>query len=130
MAPSIQHHIVPLSDDLARAMSQPSHRPDEAVFIAQLLTIDISRLEEGDEAEAAKLFKASKEDGAFYLDFSNHRDMGMLEAVENVFAISKEIFDLSEEEKLRYDVDLLGSLKLNGWASFQRIPDIIALTSC
>ena len=95
-------------------MSQPPHDSSEAIPVAQLLTIDVSRLREGDETEAAKLFKASKEDGAYYLGFSDQKCMKMMETVENVFALSKELFQLNEEKKMKYNIDMLGGLKLNG----------------
>ena len=95
-------------------MAQAPHENDESLSVAQLLTIDVYRLQQGDEEEAAKLFKASKEDGAFYLDFSDQRRMKMMEMVGQIFALSKDLFDLSLEEKMEYDVDLRGALKLNG----------------
>ena len=94
------------------AMAQAPHENDESLSVAQLLTIDVYRLQQGEEEEAAKLLKASKEDGAFYLDFSDQR--GMMAMVSQIFALSKDVFDLSLEEKMEYDVDLRGALKLNG----------------
>ena len=96
------------------AMAQAPHENDESLSVEQLLTIDVYRLQQGDEEEAAKLFKVSKEDGAFYLDFSDQRGMKMMEMVGQIFALSKDLFDLSLEEKMEYDVDLRGALKLNG----------------
>ncbi|KAL8792763.1 MAG: hypothetical protein Q9195_004650 [Heterodermia aff. obscurata] len=96
------------------SISQANYENDESLPIAQLLTIDVCRLERGEEEEAAKLFKASKEDGALYLDFSDQRSMKMMEMVGQIFAVSKDIFDMSLEEKMKYDVDLRGALKLNG----------------
>lgn len=115
MAHLIQSHIAPLSNDPTQdAMSQPSDGSSDVTHVAQILTIDVSRLQEGDKAEAAKLFKASKEDGVFYLDFSDQKCMKMIEAAGNVFDLMKELFHLSDEEKMKYDIDLLGRLKLNG----------------
>ena len=95
-------------------MSHPPHGSSEPIPVAQLLTIDVSRLQEGDEAEAAKLFNASKEDGAFYLNFADRKYINLIETVECIFTLAKELFHLSEEEKMKYDIDLLGKLKLNG----------------
>ena len=95
-------------------MSYQRHVSCEALPVAELLTVDVSRLQEGDEAEAAKVFQASKENGAFYLDFSGPKGVKITEAVADVFALSKELFHLSTQEKMKYDIDLLGKLKLNG----------------
>ena len=54
---------------------------NDVIHVAQIPTIDVNRLQEGDKAEAAKLFKASKEDGILYLDFSDQKCMKMIEAV-------------------------------------------------
>ena len=96
------------------SIGQAYHENDDSLPITQLLTVDVWRLQQGKEEEAAKLFKASKEDGAFYLDFSDPRSIRMMEMVDGIFTLSKDVFGLSMEEKLRYDVDLRGALKLNG----------------
>ena len=96
------------------SMAQSSYENDQSLSVAQLLTIDVCRLQQGDEEEAARLFKASKEDGAFYLDFSDQRSMRMMDTVDKIFALSKDLFDLSVKEKIEYDVDLRGALKLDG----------------
>ncbi len=87
----------------------------ETDLVAQLLTIDIGRLVEGDKQEAAKLFLAAKEDGIFYLNLQDRRFVDMIGIVDEIFALSRELFDLSEEDKMQYDVDKLGPLKLNGY---------------
>lgn len=86
----------------------------EIAPIAQLLTIDIGRLQEGDKEEGVKLFKAANKDGIFYLDFQNEPFIEVNDAIDEVFALSKQLFNLSEEEKMKYDVDKLSKLKLNG----------------
>ena len=83
--------------------------------IANLLTIDNKRLQDGDEKEAAKLIKAAKEDGVFYLDLRDERFTAMRETVEEVYTFSKELFDLDEEKKMEYDIDRLGRYKLHGY---------------
>ena len=82
--------------------------------MAQLLTVDIGRLSEGSEEEAAKLFRAAKEDGIFYLDLQDPHFRRLLETVDDVFGLSKGLFNLSEEEKMKYDIDELSRLKLYG----------------
>lgn len=83
--------------------------------IAQPLTIHLGRLHEGNAEEATKLFKAACENGFFYLDFKAPLFVKILDAADDVFSLAKDIFDLTEEEKLRYDIDKLGKLKLNGY---------------
>lgn len=115
MAPDLSPHITPLSDNLNQ--KAPSHLPDDNVEIlpiARLHTIDIGRLHEGDTKEAAKLFKAAKEDGVFYLHFRDRHFVEMIDTVDDLFALSNELFSLSEDEKMEYDVDEVGCLKLNG----------------
>ncbi len=108
-------HIMPLSKHSTQGTT--SHPPDSNIElgpVAQLLTIDVGRLHEGDKEEAAKLFKAAKEDGIFYLDLQDRRSMAVIDTVDDVFALSKDLFSLSEEEKMKYDIDELDALKLNG----------------
>lgn len=105
---SEQHHVS------EKSVSFPNAKM-ETDLVAQLLTIDIGRLVEGDKQETAKLFKAAEEDGIFYLNFQDRRFVDMIELVDGIFALSKELFDLSEEDKMQYDVDELGPLKLNGY---------------
>ena len=60
-------------------MPQLSNDSSDFTLVAQILIIDVNRLQEGDKAEVAKLFKASKEDGVFCLEFSDQRFMKMIE---------------------------------------------------
>ena len=83
--------------------------------IAHLQTIHCGRLSGGNEDEAAKLFRAANKDGFFYLDLQGSAFAALTEVIEDVFALSKALFGLSEEEKLRYDIDMLSKLKLNGY---------------
>ncbi|MCJ1286662.1 hypothetical protein MMC26_006008 [Xylographa opegraphella] len=83
--------------------------------IAHMPIIDIGRLNDGDEEEAAKLFEAAKEDGIFYLNLQDRRFVGIIDTVDEVFDLATELFDLSDEEKMQYDVDKLSTLKLNGY---------------
>ncbi|KAL8799655.1 MAG: hypothetical protein Q9182_005725 [Xanthomendoza sp. 2 TL-2023] len=87
----------------------------DSLPVAHLLTIDAGRLKNGDPEEATKLFRAAKEDGVFYLDFQHSSDANVLSDVDGLFAFAEELFNLSEEEKLQYDIDNLGELKLNGY---------------
>ena len=82
--------------------------------VAQLSTIKLAGLQHGDGEEAEKLFRSAREDGFFYLNFQDSAFEGMINLVEDIFAISKRLFDLENQEKMEYGVDKLGNLKLNG----------------
>ena len=126
----IEAEIPPLnSEPIQEAMSRQRHASGEALPVAELLTVDVSRLQEEDEAEAAKVFQASMENGAFYLDFSGPKGLKITEAVADVFALSKELFRLSTQEKMTYDIDLLGKLKLNGYLA-SRISNPYQANTC
>ena len=115
MAHHLNPHITGVSGNPNhKAGSHLPHDNVEICPVAQLQTIDAGRLHEGDATEAAKLFKASKEAGVFYLNLRDHRFMEMIDTVDEVFALSNELFNLNEEEKMRYDIDKIGHLKLNG----------------
>ena len=115
MALLIKPQPVPWTDaSSSPTASQAFMEYAENLPIAELLTIDVGRLREGHAEEAAKVFKAATEAGAFYLDFSDPR-CKMLEGVQDVFALSKELFQMSQEEKIKYDIDTLGRYKLNGY---------------
>ena len=86
----------------------------EVVPIAQLHTVEIERLNKADQDEAAKLFQAAKEDGVFYLDLQDPSFAAIFDSLEDIFDLSKELFSLSEEDKMNYDVDEIGQLKLDG----------------
>jgi isopenicillin N synthase-like dioxygenase len=107
--------ITPLSNDPSKETKSDTPRTSsEVMHAANLRTIDLGRLQKGDEAEALKLFEACKDDGVFYLDFSSEECIKMMDQVKDLFTVSKRLFELSEEEKMRFDIDNLGRLKLNG----------------
>lgn len=81
---------------------------------AKIVTVDLGRLRNDDQEEAGKLFKAVKKDGLFYLNLQDPHFVGILDAANDVFTLSRELFRLKEEEKMQYDIDELSELKLNG----------------
>lgn len=81
--------------------------------VAELEIIHFNRLQAGDEAESAKLFKACTGQGFFYLDLQDV-DPAILESIEQVYQLDEDLYNLPDEEKLRFDVDKLSPLKLNG----------------
>lgn len=83
--------------------------------LASLQTIDLQKLLENDPDEGFKLLTAAKEEGFFYLDY--HQVPGnaqFLDMLRDMYAFQERLFQLSEEDKRRYDVDKLGYMKLNG----------------
>jgi len=93
---------------------------------APLLRLSLHRLVEGDEDEVEKLWRACCDLGFFYLDLrggvSSKRDSfcddngdgeingdGLLQDAEALFRLGAKVFDLPDEEKLRYDFKDQGS---------------------
>lgn len=75
-----------------------------AVEWADLVTLDLSKFDQpgGKEALAKQLFEALQTIGFFYIvNFGLSQ-----EQVDQQFAIGKELFQLSTEEKLKYRADL------------------------
>lgn len=81
---------------------------------AKLRTIRLHKLQDGSMSEASKLLDAAINDGFFYLDLTDPGEDMFLNHVDEMFTLSKAIFDQEESVKLDYDVDLLGPLKVNG----------------
>ncbi|RAL11741.1 Clavaminate synthase-like protein [Aspergillus homomorphus CBS 101889] len=82
--------------------------------VAKLQTIDLGKLQAGDEKEALRLLDASREDGVFYLNLDSAR-AEVLPVLESIYKLSEQLFDLPLEEKSVYDVDKLGTMKCNGY---------------
>ena len=86
-----------------------------STLFASLKTIRLQDLRRGSTEEKKKIFAAAKDDGIFYLDFTEdlgEHQLGNL--VEDIYSLSHSLFDLDLEEKMQYDVDKIGELKLNG----------------
>ena len=108
-------NIAPLSNyPTQNSMSDLLSNKAEVGPVAHLHTINIGSLYEGDKEEAAKLFQAARENGVFYLNLQDPRFVRIVNTVDDIFALSKDLFTLSEEEKMKFDVDKLGRLKLDG----------------
>ncbi len=101
-------------------MQQANGVLDELI-VARLETISYEALRNGNEVEATRLFNACCQYGVFYLDMAG-TEPGILNAIDNIYALEKGIFDLPEEELMQYDIDVLSPRKLNGFAVLQTIP--------
>ncbi|KAI9805949.1 MAG: hypothetical protein M1825_000563 [Sarcosagium campestre] len=104
----------PVLKSQASSGSKVTELPSDVV-VASLATISLERLRAGDQNEAKKLFEACKNSGFFYLDLQTSNDNGILKTINDMFALDKDLYDLDDEEKIKYDVDKLSKLKLNGY---------------
>lgn len=92
---------------------------DMQVHISPLKVIDLQKLLDQDVQESAKLLAAAKEEGFFHLDFRQVDGCAdMLRTVEEMYKFQNELFDLPQEQKLKYDIDNLSQMKLNGYERF------------
>ena len=57
-------------------------------------------------------------DGIFYLDMSDSQPE-VQNAVDEIFTLERELFNLPEEELMNYDIDKFSPRKLNGFALSQ-----------
>ncbi|KAL4948902.1 hypothetical protein BDW69DRAFT_188832 [Aspergillus filifer] len=97
--------------------------------IAQLRTVHLNTLLQGDNAEAQKLFEACKIDSFFYLNIKDIYEH-VLDVIDRIFEIDKELYDCSYEEKLLYDVDKISDFKLDGYKPVGRNFETNNLVTC
>lgn len=84
--------------------------------LAKFQTIEFHKLECGDATEKQKVFLAAKQDGFFYLSFENLPERDSLQSViDGIYALENHLFNISEDEKMEFDVDKQGPMKLNGY---------------
>ena len=83
--------------------------------VAQVASVSFQALSDGDEEEQRRLIRACSEDGFFYLDMNGTApDIG--HAVQDIYQLERELFALTEEELIHYDIDRLSAQKkLNGF---------------
>lgn len=79
-----------------------------------LQTVKLRELREGSIAEYDKFIEDAKNHGFFYLNLSGKEHIEFQKGVEDIFDMSREIFDLKADHKMLFDVDNLGDKKLNG----------------
>lgn len=73
---------------------------------ADIRTISVKKLFEGDATAAEDLYLAAKDSGFFYLDCTGHLDGALLERVDAVHEAHKATCDLPLEEKMKYFADV------------------------
>lgn len=93
----------------------PTHSPTPE--LAQIMEVSLQRLERGDKTETSKLLTACREDGVFYLNLQTHEnhDGPLLSLSTEIFDLSKKLFELPLDEKMNYDIDTFGTMKVNGY---------------
>lgn len=75
---------------------------------APLLTLSLSKLQQHDPEETARLTRACEDLGFFYLDLRGTGDK-VLEEASQLFDLAEDLYDLSLDEKLKYDFMHKGS---------------------
>lgn len=71
---------------------------------APLLRLSLGKLLVGEISELNRLFEASVEIGFFYLDFQDSQlGSSLLQDVDKLFGVGKDLFELNVEEKNKYD---------------------------
>jgi len=81
--------------------------------VAQVETLNFEALRDGDNIEATRLFDACCKDGFFYLDMSG-TESNIQTAINDMYELEQQLFDLPERELMQYDIDKLSPKKLNG----------------
>ncbi|EKG19866.1 hypothetical protein MPH_02793 [Macrophomina phaseolina MS6] len=95
---------------------------NESYAIAGVHEVSFDLIKDGNQTEAAKLLEACREDGIFYLNLKHldGSDSQLLQNSASIYHLAKQLFDLPTEEKMKHDIDLFGSTKVNGFVQFLR----------
>ncbi|KAL5119261.1 hypothetical protein ACEQ8H_002748 [Pleosporales sp. CAS-2024a] len=102
-------------------MSLPSDAVPREHPLAEFQTINFHRLERGDEVEKRNLFRAAQHEGFFYLSFQDLPEVDRFDGIINgIYALEHHLFGLGEEQKMEFDVDKQGPMKLNGYKPIGR----------
>lgn len=89
--------------------------------LAALTILDFQKLRSNDADEKLKLWEAATEAGFFYMNYENMPEFEDLAAIVNsIYDLEHGLFDLSDEEKMNYDVDKQGNMKLSGYKPIGR----------
>ncbi len=89
----------------------------ENIAVAELSRLSLWKLLENDAHESEELFRACKETGFFLLDLTaSNAGETVLNDADNAFKISREIFDIDQEEQAKYPFEL-GERFLYGYVS-------------
>ncbi|KAL8649263.1 MAG: hypothetical protein Q9226_005651 [Calogaya cf. arnoldii] len=109
--------LVPVSNTLI-ALRDSDNRDrglSSQIPTAQVDTIRLQALEDGDAFAALSLYHACCSLGFFYLDLSTI-NFEVSRAVSDIYHLEEKLFDLPEEELIKFDIDVLSpTKKLNGY---------------
>lgn len=83
--------------------------------LANLRSISLHKLQTGSVSEQDLLVRTCIEDGFFLLDLTHPSLSTLLSNVDNVFKLSKDVFNYPPEIKALFDVDTVSDLKTNGY---------------
>lgn len=83
---------------------------------ADLEEISLNLLKDGDKTEESRLLDACMRDGVFYLNLQSQegKDEPFWRSSRDIYQVLEALFSLSDDEKMKYDIDHHGEMKLNG----------------
>ena len=98
------HAVLPIYHRMPRINHFACYPPfPDNVVVADLPRVSLTKLQQHDVDESARLFQACTEIGFFLLDLTgSSTGETMLDDAGNSFALSQEIFDLEQEELGKY----------------------------
>ncbi|KAL8873069.1 MAG: hypothetical protein Q9174_001407 [Haloplaca sp. 1 TL-2023] len=97
--------------------------PSAGCPLAKVETISLGALDNSEVDEAGRLFQACCNHGFFCLDFHSH-NTAFETAVNDIYRLEGELFDLHEAELMPFDIDVLSPrYKLNGLRSIASLHD-------
>lgn len=87
-----------------------------SVPFADIEEISLHLLKDGNKTEESRLLDACMKDGVFYLNLQNQEGTGgpLWRSSRDIFQVLEALFNLPEDEKMKYDIDHHGEMKLNG----------------
>ncbi|KAF2807213.1 putative 2OG-Fe(II) oxygenase family oxidoreductase [Mytilinidion resinicola] len=92
-----------------------SPRGANAIRATELRTISFSALARDNTAAIAEVFEAGFQDGFFYLDLRDAETQPLLDSIEELYQLSETLFDSDQKELMKYDLDIIGPSKIDGY---------------
>lgn len=99
-------------------MSSSTLLPDAKIAsekLADLHTISLHDLQTESVSAQTLLLKTCIDDGFFYLDLTHPDFASLLDDVDAVFKLSRDVFEYPTDIKSLFDVDKVSDLKTNGY---------------
>ena len=110
-------------------MLNPEHRipqTSRGTQTAHLKTILLSSLLDGDEISTTDLVEAGVQDGFFYIDLRNSEAQCLLDILEELFQLNAALFSLPEDELIKFDLDIIGPSKIDGYKPSGRNTGVVS----